>query len=165
MNWEITRSILFEADESLCDLYVHDTSREDWNKWGEFVNNNYEVRFYDPENGKSEDKINLQTISSQWDNSEYKSTVRVFIGSIQINAHFFGEDEIENDLEPNDFHSLEAFNKLMKYMGKVSTLLNKEVVLTPENLRSYTLISVRGNSITIDPQNLLGVKEQLTQVI
>lgn len=41
------------------------------------------------------------------------STASIFIGKIQIINHFFAENEIENDLSPNEINSFEDHKKIL----------------------------------------------------
>ena len=45
MEWQYLKNKLYFVDGSLRDIYVKDVSREDWEKWINFVNENYEVEF------------------------------------------------------------------------------------------------------------------------
>jgi hypothetical protein len=74
----------------------------------------------------------------------------VFIDNIQVNAHFFIAEEIENDITPNEINSIDDHNKLMNYMTNLSKVLNKTVVLTPENEADFVLISVDKDEIKIN---------------
>lgn len=83
------------------------------------------------------------------------STAKVFIDKFQINTHFFDHVEIESDIDPREFNSIEDHSKLIKYMSNLSTLLDKEIILTPENEHQTILFKVSGESIhfseNIDP--------------
>jgi hypothetical protein len=78
------------------------------------------------------------------------STATVYIDNIQVNAHFFTDEEIENDITPNEINSMDDHNKLMDYMTRLSKVLNKTVVLTPENKSDFVLISVDKDEIKIN---------------
>ncbi len=75
---------------------------------------------------------------------------------MQINAHFFSESEIENNIDPREFNSIEDHNKLIKYMTELSVILDKEIILTPENEHETTLLKVLKDKIdysdNIDPK-------------
>ena len=74
-------------------------------------------------------------------------TSSIFIKEIQINVHFWGDSEIENDIDPEQINSLEDNLALITYMSEISDLLNKEVLLTPENYHEICLIRVNINNI------------------
>jgi len=56
----------------------------------------------------------------------------------------------EDDIAPNEINSLADHNKLMDYMTRLSKVLNKTVVLTPENQSDFVLISVYKDEIKIN---------------
>ena len=62
---------------------------------------------------------------------------------------------MENDIDPREFASIDDHNKLVKYMTDISRLLDKEVILTPENEHETTLFKVSNDNIefsdNIDP--------------
>ena len=46
---------------------------------------------------------------------------------------FFSIDEIENDFFPEEVKTIEQHNLIIEYLKSISKILNKEVILTPEN--------------------------------
>jgi hypothetical protein len=60
------------------------------------------------------------------------------------------EEEIENDITPKEVNSLDDHNKLLEYMKGLSKVLNKQVILTPENQPNFILISVDNNIVKIN---------------
>jgi hypothetical protein len=71
----------------------------------------------------------------------------VVIDNIHINTYFFDDSEIENDIDPAEFVSIDCHEKLIRYMQGISWLLNKEVILTPENEQETVLIKVDKDNI------------------
>src|SRR5690606_28018568 len=120
----------------------------DWRKWADYVNQNCHVDWFNCKTGKDEDKIDFDIIEEFWNgNHDLCSTAKVFIGKIQINAHFFDDTEMENDIDPREFNSIEDHDKLIKYMIDISILLDKIVILTPENERETVLLKVNKNDV------------------
>ena len=54
---------------------------------------------------------------------------------------------MENDIDPREFNSIEDHDKLIKYMIDISILLDKIVILTPENERETVLLKVNKNDV------------------
>ena len=150
LDWQYLKEKVYFLDGSLRDIYVHNTTKEDWQKWADFVNTRYKTSFYIYETKVKEDKVDLSKVFEYW-NGIHKcgSTATVCIDNIQVNAHFFTEDEIENDIAPSEINSIEDHFKLMDYMSKLSKLLDNTVELTPENEAGYVLISVDKDEIKI----------------
>lgn len=79
--------------------------------------------------------------------SDLYSTASIFIGKIQVNAHFLVENEFENDISPKEFNTLEDHHKLVNYLTDLSKLLGKAVSITPENQHDINLVEVLGTTI------------------
>ena len=165
MNWKKLKDKIYFWDGSWRDIYIPNTTEKDWNKWINFVNENYQVDWY---NGKAEadqNKIDFNVILEYWNgNHDLCSTAKIFIDKIQINAHFFDDQEIENDIDPREFKSITDHNRLMQFMKGISRILNKKVFLTPENEHETILITADGENIVygenIDPSKwTLSVRE------
>ena len=143
MNWTELKSKIYYWDGSWRDIYVLNTNKQDWEKWVNYVNENYRIESYNGKEDKEEKSINFSVIKEKWNgSSDFLSDATVFIDKIQIKAHFFIDSEIENDIDPREFNTLEDHNKLIKYMTDLSTLLDKKVILTPENAQETILITV-----------------------
>jgi hypothetical protein len=149
MTWDELRNGVYEIDGSWRDIYVLGTTREDWLKWANYANNNFSLTWRDAESEEDNvsNKIDLERIIRHFDSHMFVSSVRVFVSGITVNAHFFTENEIENDIDPSQIRSLEDHNNLMSYMRSVSSLLNKEVILTSENCSDYVLIKANGEHV------------------
>jgi hypothetical protein len=154
MNWTELKNNIYYIDGSLRDIYILNTNKQDWEKWVNYVNENYRVDSYNGKEDKKENTINFSVIKEKWNGtSDFLSTATVYIDSIQINAHFFTDTEIENDIDPREFNSLEDHNRLIKYMTDLSTLLDKDVILTPENDQETILIKVGKMNVEIYTEN------------
>jgi len=156
MNWKELKDKIYYWDGSWRDIYVLRTSLSDWKKWIDYVNANYKIDWFNGKIGTNQEQVDFDVIKEYWGgNSDLCSTAKVFIDNIQINTHFFAEFEIENDIDPREFNSMEDHDRLTKYMSDISTLLNMEVILTPENEHETVLFEIDKASIefsaNIDP--------------
>ena len=126
----------FLVDGSLKDIYVHDTVIEDWEKVIDFLNQNYTLRY-----GNNISDIISNQIDKKYANKLLQNTkenvigklVSIDVGPLKVNCHFFGEDEIEFDMDPREIHRCEGIDELEHFMLQLSNLLNKQVILTEEN--------------------------------
>ena len=73
--------------------------------------------------------------------------ILMVIDNIQINNHFFTDTKIENDISPAQINSLQDHEKIISYMTNISNVLNKPIILTPENEPETILIKVSNNFI------------------
>lgn len=143
MNWFRLKENVYYTDGTLRDICVKLTTREDWKIWVDYINENYRVIWYNSKTEKEENQIDFQIVEDYWNgNEDSLSTAKIFIDKIQINAHFFDDSEIENDIDPKEFIAIEDHEKLIKFMSEVSILLEKEIILTPENEHEIVLFKV-----------------------
>jgi hypothetical protein len=148
MNWTELKNKIYYWDGSWRDIYVLGTLRPDWKKWVDYVNQNYTIDWFNGKTDKDERNIDFNVIEEFWNGDhDLCSTAKVFIDKIQINAHFFDDTEMENDIDPREFNSIEDHDKLIKYMTDISILLDKEVILTPENEHETVLIKVNKDNV------------------
>lgn len=136
MIWEKIKTDIYYSDGSLRDIYVLDSTIEDWKKWIDFINENYQVKFeyFDNQgNKKIESKINFYEVSKYWNNYENLISAEFLVGEVLLKCYFFSIDEIENDFFPEEVKTIEQHNLIIEYLKSISKILNKEVILTPEN--------------------------------
>ena len=151
MDFQKLKDKIYYSDGSLRDIYVHNTTKEDWQIWADFVNKNYRTSFHFYETQVKEDKVDISKIFDYWNGiHDNCSRASIYIDNIQINAHFFDDKEIENDISPKEINSIEEHNKLVDYMIGLSNALSKKVVLTAENEPNVVLISVDKDKVIID---------------
>lgn len=147
-NWhELKENIYFE-DGSLRDIYVFDTNLENWKKWVDFVNKNYEVEFFNGETEQKSSAIDFSVIERFWfekDKCVNRSTIK--IGEININCHFFKIDEFENDISAKEFNSIKDHELLIDYMRNISRIFDKKVFLTWEGAPEFILVEVSKSEI------------------
>ena len=136
MIWEKIKTDIYYSDGSLRDIYVLDSTIEDWKKWIDFINENYQVKFeyFDNQgNKKIESKINFYEVSKYWNNYENSISAEFLVREVLLKCYFFSIDEIENDFFPEEVKTIEQHNLIIEYLKSISKILNKEVILTPEN--------------------------------
>ena len=148
MNWTELKEKIYYWDGSWRDLYILNTSLDDNLKWTNYVNENYRIEWFNGLTQKNDTKIDFEVIKEFWsENHDLCSTAKVFIDKIQINNHFFDDDEIENDIDPREINSIEDHEIIVKYMTDLSQLLDKPIILTPENDKEIVLIKVSKHGI------------------
>lgn len=157
MNWTELKEKIYYWDGSWRDIYLLETSIDDNLKWINFVNENYRIEWFNGLTQKDENKIDFEVVKQFWNgNHDFCSTAKVFIEHIQINNHFFIDKEIENDIDPREINSIEDHERVLKYMSDLSLLLDKPIILTPENDKEIVLMKVSKVGIeysdNIDPK-------------
>ena len=148
MDWSELKKEIYYLDGSWRDIYVLQTNRRDWEKWVDYVNENYRVDWFNCKTEKEEQNVDFSVIEEYWNGAvDLRSSANVFVDKIQINAHFFTESEIENDIDPREFNSIDDHHKLINYLANLSKLLNKQVILTPEDTPETILMKIDENSV------------------
>ncbi len=128
---------IFYMDGSLRDIYVLGTSEQDWQTLLSFLRtSSYPLEFlvggeYQPLPEQVGDIFVLKR--------EVGVTLRIDREHLEINCHFFTREEIEFDLDPKDFQNDQQVSHLLTFMRAIGRLLNKTVVLTPENCAEFPL--------------------------
>jgi hypothetical protein len=150
MDWTTLKDTIYGFDGSWLDIYVLDTTQKDWKKWVDIVNEQYSVSFYNGQTEKTETKIDFQAVLNKWSGkTDLINGATIKLDGVDINCHFFSDQEIENDIDPRQVKTIDDHNKLMDYLGTVSAALNKRVILTQENLQEFVLIECENGKITV----------------
>ena len=148
MNWTELKEKIYYWDGSWRDLYILQTNLDDNLKWTNYVNENYRIEWFNGLTQADEKKIDYEVIKEFWNgNHDLCSTAKVFIDKIQINNHFFDNEEIENDIDPREINSIEDHEIVVKYMKDLALLLDKTIILTPENDKEIVLMKVSKDGI------------------
>ncbi|MFJ7973690.1 hypothetical protein [Psychrobacillus sp. NPDC096389] len=148
MKSKITSEVLdnvFFNDGSLRDIYVLDVDLVDWQKFYDWIYlSRWEITLY---------KDGLETVN------EIKNVIELFEerenhsillsididGAALINCHFFSKDEMEFDVNPIDIKSLNEANAVFGFMKKLSSVLDKEIFLTEENMPEHPLVTIKSD--------------------
>lgn len=141
MNWQELKDKIYFEDGSLRDILVFNTTRSDWQKWADLVNEKYSVEFHDAKTDLISDKIDFNIVEEylkSTDRDSIKAAIKV--GSVIVMCHFFDDSEIENDISPREFKSQSDHDNLICYLDDIAAALNKEVCITVENTQGSILL-------------------------
>jgi hypothetical protein len=162
MHWtELKKRIYFE-DGSLRDIYVLDTTIDDWGKWIDMVNKKYSIEFWDAKTDLRSDKIDFTTVKEYWDSNGQREivTATINLGLITVKCYFFDDSEIENDIDPRELKSEDEHIKLTQYLNDISVSLDKEVIMTNENTKDSILIRGKSGECIYHPPNPIPNEKQ-----
>lgn len=128
MQWNDVSQI-FEADGSLRDVIVRETSEADWDK---LIRLSFSLGSVSYENdGKTQE---LPTSAAQLlGDSDHAHCMKIDLGGPVANAHFFTSEEIELDLDPREVGSQAALDKVLGFCRKLSLELERDVAITEES--------------------------------
>ena len=155
MTWQQLRDNIYYLDGSLRDILIKDTTRDDWAIWVDFVNTEYKTALHIYETDVIEEKIDIKKVFKLWEDvHNVRLAATVFINEIKIQAYFFDEKEIENDITPKEINCMADHQMMVDYMIGLSNALDKTVILTPENMSEgeFEFISVTKGVVTINMQ-------------
>lgn len=142
MHWTDLKKRIYFEDGSLRDIYVLGTTTTDWEKWADLVNRKYRVEFWDAKTDLRTDKIDFETVKEYWASNGQREVVTATINLqlITVKCHFFDDSEIENDIDPREFRTVDDHTKLIQYLNDISVTLDKDVIVTEENAQDSVLI-------------------------
>lgn len=129
-NWNDYKAD-FEWDGSLRDIYVLDTSLSHWQALLDLLHSGT-YKFSTYAYGE-EAPAPLPPSATNLFNRGIGHLLCINLGPLVLNCHFFTEQEIEFDLDPREVKSQAEAEHLFAFMIHLGNLMNKEVVLTPEN--------------------------------
>lgn len=143
MNWQEIQKSVYYKDGSLRDVYIHETTFEDWIKWIDNVNKNYKVKFYNRSNGITLYHIDFNEVVRYWNKENQEGiSASIDVNGIHLMCYFNLESEIELDFTPNEIRDIADHNALVQFLKVCSTILHKPVVITAEMIETEVLIKV-----------------------
>lgn len=152
-DWHKIKEEIYYSDGSWRDIYVFGTTKDDWGRWIDLINQKYTVEFYNGQTQKTEAAINKEVVFDYWDRkTDLLNGAAVTVGNISVKCHFFTPTEIENDIDPKEIATLADHNQIISYLVDVSSTLNKTVVLTAENQRDVGYIVINTDKVQINVQ-------------
>lgn len=132
----------FYIDGSLRDIYVLGTDEQDWQKLLSFLRSGpYALEFFVGDQLTPLPE-NIEAIFALQDIHMPCPYLHIDKEHLNLNCFFFAHEEIELDLDPQDFQgdiAHQQIARLLDFLHAVGQLLNKTVVLTPENDSSSPL--------------------------
>ncbi|MDQ0249201.1 hypothetical protein J2W22_001248 [Sphingomonas kyeonggiensis] len=130
MDWSQIASD-FEADGSLRDIYILDTSLEDWaSVWAILTAASGSLLF----------NVDGESCSPPVDVGEafalrlnHSVAASYTLGRQRLNCHFFTEEEVEFDFDPRQVDGPQEAEHLEQFLSELGRATLKEVRLTLEN--------------------------------
>jgi hypothetical protein len=148
---EITNEVLdkvFFNDGSLRDIYVVDVNLTDWQKFFNWIcTSTWDIVFYKDGHVSVYEETYVAHFFEEKENHSILMSIN--INDVLVNCHFFSEDEIEFDIDPNEVKSKSEANAVFEFMKNISKILDKESILTRENSLEYPLVIVNPDGTLI----------------
>lgn len=148
MEWQIINKSVYYKDGSLRDIYIHDTTEQDWEKWIDYINKNFKIKFYNKKNGITSNKIDINQVKKYWNKeNEEGISASIDIHGIILMCYFNLINEIETDFAPNEIKDIKDHNNLVDYLKVCSNILKKPVIVTAEMEEDKILFKVMNENI------------------
>lgn len=128
----------FEWDGSWRDIYVFETTLEDWQLLFELIRTQYRLQ-------ASADGI-VQSLPSTDEelhvmSRECNSHWTIRVGGILIVCHFFSSEQMEFHIDPREVTSQADLDTLLAFIQRLGDAIKKSVVLTLDNGPEIPIIS------------------------
>lgn len=137
VGWDICKDWMY-PDGALRDIIIPDTSSDDWDCFLAAVRDwDYRAEFVF---GSKPMDIPLSYGEIVELQNHDPTLLKLFVGSLQVNCHFFAGPEIEFDIDPREVRSKVEFDQLLEFIEKVGQLFSKRVLLTMENTPGDVII-------------------------
>ena len=124
----------FYVDGSLRDLYVLNTTLEHWQRMLDYVRGAGLVAGFERGTRTAQLPQRISDIFAEKDDPDHESLLlRLNVGGLWVNCHFFQDDEIEFDLDPREVTDEQRYEALMGFMVDLGRATGRRVVMTPES--------------------------------
>jgi hypothetical protein len=131
LDWSTQRAD-FERDGSLRDIYVLDTSLEDWDRVLDLVTREAPgARLVHAETGALA-RLDSRDVGALF-REEQPYRLVFSVGGVELCCHFFSKREVEFDFSPDGLDEMKM-RGLLRFMARLGEVTGKRVVLTPENV-------------------------------
>ena len=121
----------FEPDGSLRDLYVLETSLDDWQRVLDALQERWPPLAYTLDGDPAVLPRRAEEIFDA--RRERAAMLSFVVAEATVNCHFFVEDEIEFDIDPREVSRPDQVDALTAFMATLGRVTAKTVLLTMEN--------------------------------
>jgi hypothetical protein len=130
MDWQrVARD--FEADGSLRDIYVLETSLDDWQKVVDALRGRWPSPVFTLDGEPATLPRRVEAIFDA--PREQAALLSLAVGEARAACHFFVEDRIEFDIDPRQIAGPAQVEAVAEFMALLGRATGKTVVLTLEN--------------------------------
>jgi hypothetical protein len=122
----------FNPDGALRDVYIAPASASLWNEFIEWVPRaGYRSEFW---HGQSKKTLPPEFQEIKRLQLTDPTILKLFLScGVQINCHFFTDEEIEMDVDPTEIQDQESFENLLEFLRALARALKRDARVTYEN--------------------------------
>ena len=123
--------LLWERDGSLRDIYVLQTSRADWEVFIAFV------AAYPHTHAVDGEQCPILGAAQIFDGPSSSSShlLSISLGGVKANCHFFGESQLELDIEPGEVRSAGEHARVMRFVEELAMAVGRPALIAPRERR------------------------------
>ena len=136
LNWRYIAGH-FSPDGTLRDIYVFETSMEDWESVWKLLAGGRDRLTFSVDGVASEPPTTAAEVFAAA--AKHSVLAAYAEGGFTINCHFFTPSEIEFDIDPREISNPEAGEAIARFIAAIGEMTSKPVVLTEENDRSMVI--------------------------
>ena len=127
---------MFQGDTLLRDIYVLDTTEDDWDRFLSFVHSSgHQISFKIDE----EENPLPKRITEIFLDTEHSHTLAIDLGHLALHCYFFSDLEIELDLVASEVMSQNELDQVLEFIIGLGAHLSRDVILTEESFTDYVL--------------------------
>jgi|SRR5579872_3005258 len=141
----------FQFDGAWIDIYVRDTSTNDWQRMLEFIRFSMHKWQYSVSGEQKQLPSSVADIFNARNDVDIHLSIDV--ASVTLNTYFFSFQEIEFDLDPRQVKDAVVLSGLFGYLRQLSRYLEKEVVLTPESTSDLVIFRITPPNNFVEHRN------------
>lgn len=139
INENAVMNNIFFDDGSLRDIYITETSLEDWKIIWELMKSfNLTISI----DGDPNEKIPKDVTDIFQVRKEKAVHSRFSYKGVDIVCYFFSINEVEFDVSPREVYTMMEANSVFEFMEILSRLISKDVSLSIENDKQNPLITI-----------------------
>jgi len=121
-------------------MYVFNMSRDDWEKFLSVASSRNPTYSFDGE------AQSLPSVGRLFAEKGGSHLLAIQVGSASVNCHFFVDSELELDIDPREVRSASQHDQLLEFAEAIASILQKPIVVTPENTPETPLLSFEPSS-------------------
>lgn len=141
-------AVEFKFDGSMRDIYVFNTTVEDWQVVLDSIMQSALTVLYYREGELT--PLPERAIDAFPKDGRADRRLSVVTEGTTLNCHFFNSSEIEFDLDPREVTGQTRLDTLMAFMHRLSDACGKPAVMTVENFREAIIFRVNPNDPDVD---------------
>jgi hypothetical protein len=139
--WQEARHAFAPDGMALRDVYVLNTTREDWGRFIDFLARSQSS----PRITRGDEHLSLVLPEDfpNYPEDAIRPSMEFRVAGLICKCYFFWDKDIEFDIWASEMRSEDQYTAFVTFLRKLRDHLNKDVVLTEENSPETTIVRLR----------------------